>query len=310
MKTQKEGLQARLEQLQAETQKLQQQKNDLLKNKKGYVPVEESKAGHDEEQLRREEEENASLETLVKNVAIKKEATGFLKAETVTKLVDVCVILAGRKFQGTVRENRQKLRAMKSMDLKAYLDQAGKEVSQHTEVYQEIEKQVLEALGLEKNVLDKSIEYYMSTGNLEIIALMNLLGEKMKSYLRSTKDINNDTFKEILKTKIEFLEKEANNIFGEENRRKIVQTQLASVAGTYAQKEEMSMNMLRGFFEFRLGNAVYEKFGVEEEDIRAAAMKPEIQYDVDVAELMMKYDEAMYKSMPQLAQQQGLERHQ
>lgn len=77
----------------------------------------------------------------------------------------------------------KELRAMKNMDLKAYLEQAGKEVSQHTEVYQEIEKQVLEALGLEKNVLDKSIEYYMSTGNLEIIALMNLLGEKMK-YLK------------------------------------------------------------------------------------------------------------------------------
>lgn len=57
--------------------------------------------------------------------------------------------------------------------------------------------------------------------------------------MKSTKDINNDTFKEIVKYKIEFVEKEANNIFGEENRRKIVQTQLASVAGTYAQKEEV-----------------------------------------------------------------------
>jgi len=66
------------------------------------------------------------------------------------------------------------------LDLKAYLDHAGKEVSQHTELYQEIELQVLKALNCEKAVLDKSIEYYMSIRNLDIIALMNLLGEKLK----------------------------------------------------------------------------------------------------------------------------------
>jgi len=189
--------------------------------------------------------------------------------------------------------------------LKAYLDHAGKEVSQHTELYQEIELQVLKALNVEKTILDKSIEYYMSVRNLDIIALMNLLGEKLKSYLKSTKEINSETFKEILKFKADFIEKEADAIFGEDNRRKVVQTQLASVAGSYQQKEGMSLNMLRNWFEFKLGSAVFEKFAVEDEDIREATNNPEIQYDMEVAELMMRSEGALYQRFPQLQGQEG-----
>lgn len=61
-----------------------------------------------------------------------------------------------------------------------YLDQAGKELSQHTQIYQEIENQTLKSLGVEKSLLDKSIEYYYSQGNFQILALMNMLGEKLK----------------------------------------------------------------------------------------------------------------------------------
>jgi len=55
--------------------------------------------------------------------------------------------------------------------------------------------------------------------------------------LKSTKEVDVETFKNILKFKTEFIEKEADNIFGEDNRRKVVQTQLASVSGTFQQKE-------------------------------------------------------------------------
>ena len=53
-------------------------------------------------------EESKSFEDLVKDVEAKKDATtGFLTVETVTKIVDICIILAGRKFRDTVHENRK-----------------------------------------------------------------------------------------------------------------------------------------------------------------------------------------------------------
>jgi len=303
LQTQKDELQAKATTADAEKQKLLAEKNELLKTNKGTFKVEEIKSNDDEE---KKLEDSKSFEDLVKGVEVKKDSvTGFLTVESVTKIVDICIILAGRKFRDTVHENRKKLRNNKSLDLKAYLDHAGKEVSQHTELYQEIELQVLKALNVEKTILDKSIEYYMSVRNLDIIALMNLLGEKLKSYLKSTKEINSETFKEILKFKADFIEKEADAIFGEDNRRKVVQTQLASVAGSYQQKEGMSLNMLRNWFEFKLGSAVFEKFAVEDEDIREATNNPEIQYDMEVAELMMRSEGALYQRFPQLQGQEG-----
>jgi len=303
LQTQKDELQAKATTADAEKQKLLAEKNELLKTNKGTFKAEEIKSNDDEE---KKLEDSKSFEDLVKGVEVKKDSvTGFLTVESVTKIVDICIILAGRKFRDTVHENRKKLRNNKSLDLKAYLDHAGKEVSQHTELYQEIELQVLKALNVEKTILDKSIEYYMSVRNLDIIALMNLLGEKLKSYLKSTKEISADTFKEILKFKGDFIEKEADAIFGEDNRRKVVQTQLASVAGSYQQKEGMSLNMLRNWFEFKLGSAVFEKFGVEDEDIREATNNPEIQYDMEVAELMMRSEGALYQRFPQLQGQEG-----
>jgi len=55
--------------------------------------------------------------------------------------------------------------------------------------------------------------------------------------LKSTKTVDVETFKQILQFKTEFTEKEAGTIFGEDNRRKVVQSQLAHVSGTFQQKE-------------------------------------------------------------------------
>ena len=53
-------------------------------------------------------EESKSFEDLVKDVEVKKDSvTGFLTVESVTKIVDICIILAGRKFRDTVHENRK-----------------------------------------------------------------------------------------------------------------------------------------------------------------------------------------------------------
>jgi len=35
----------------------------------------------------------------------------------------------------------------------------------------------------------------------------------------------------------------------------------------------MSLNTLRTYFEFKLNNAIFEKFGVEEEDVKEAMNK-------------------------------------
>lgn len=72
------------------------------------------------------------------------------------------------------------MRAKGGQDLEAYLDASQKELGQHTQAYQTTEKEVLDALKVEKSFMDKSIEYYMQQRNVQILTLMNMLGEKMK----------------------------------------------------------------------------------------------------------------------------------
>jgi hypothetical protein len=301
LQTEKEGLQAKVEKATSENKTLLNEKNELLKTHKGsYQPKEVSKITLEEE---RKIEEGQTFESLTKDVDVQKDkVTGFLTVETLTKVIDINIILAGKKFRETVQENRRKLRSLKNLDLKAFIDHTGKEVSQHTEVYKDIENQVLKTLGIEKNIFEKSIEYYMSVGNMDVLALMNLLGEKLKSYLKATKEISKDTFKDIMKAKTEFIQKYAKEIYGEDNRRYIVQTQMATVSGTFQQKEAMSVNTLRSYFEFKLNNYIYEKFGVEDEDVKEAMSKPEIQYDMEITEFLIKSEEALYESRPQIAQ--------
>lgn len=289
----KEELEEKLVKLQAEAKKIESEKQSLLKGHKFETPKEETK----KEETKNEEEEE-TLESLSKGFKIRKDANGFLDVETVTKIIDICTALAGRQFRDQVAENRKSLRAKGVLSLAEYLDQAGKELSQHTQIYQEIENQTLKSLGVEKSLLDKSIEYYYSQGNFQILALMNMLGEKLKSYLRGTKTVDKETFKKILETKIEFIEKEAEGIFSEENKKIVNEKSFAGVAAEGAQKEQMALMVLKNYFEFRLGYEIFNKFGVEEEDIREASQNPDIQYDVEIAELLVKVEQTFYSKIP------------
>ncbi len=119
------------------------------------------------------------------------------------------------------------------------MEHIGNDSNQHLELFQQLETEVLKELGVEKSLMDKSIEYYMSVGNMQVVALMNLLGERLKTAIRSTKDINRETLKEILTLKNEFIEKEGDKIFTDENKRIVIQSHLANVSGNYAQKQQV-----------------------------------------------------------------------
>ena len=125
--------------------------------------------------------------------------------------------------------------------MKSFLEHIGNDSNQHLELFQQLETEVLKELGVEKSLMDKSIEYYMSVGNMQVVALMNLLGERLKTAIRSTKDINRETLKEILTLKNEFIEKEGDKIFTDENKRIVIQSHLANVSGNYAQKQQVQI---------------------------------------------------------------------
>ena len=53
-------------------------------------------------------EEGQTFETLTKDVEVQKDkVTGFLTVETLTRVIDINIILAGKKFRDTVQENRK-----------------------------------------------------------------------------------------------------------------------------------------------------------------------------------------------------------
>lgn len=220
-----------------------------------------------------------------------------------TKIIDICTTLAGAKFKEQVQENRKKLRKIGGDDLTGYLEQASKEMNQHTQVYIEIEKEVLNKLKLEKKQLDGSIEFYMQQGNYEVYSLMNMLGDKLKSFLTATKKIDKETYKKILNYKLEYVRKEADKVFDENNRRLVAQKSFAHVSGSYESKEEPSIMILKNYFEFKLGLEIFNKFGVEEEDVREATNDPDIQFDVDITQLMLQLSEEFQEKIPKAKSQ-------
>lgn len=57
--------------------------------------------------------------------------------------------------------------------------------------------------------------------------------------MRGSKKVDKDTFRSILETKIEFIEKEAEGIFSEENKKIVGEKSFAGVAAEGAQKEQV-----------------------------------------------------------------------
>jgi hypothetical protein len=92
--------------------------------------------------------------------------------------------------------------------------------------------------------------------------------------LTASKQIDKDTFKKILETKLEYIKTEAEKIFSDENKRTVAQKSFAHISGTYEQKEEPSIMVLKNYFEYRLGLEIHSKFDVEEEDVRDASLSP------------------------------------
>lgn len=64
--------------------------------------------------------------------------------------------------------------------------------------------------------------------------------------MRGTKTVDKETFKKILETKIEFIEKEAEGIFSEENKKIVNEKSFAGVAAEGAQKEQVTNPQTKG----------------------------------------------------------------
>jgi len=295
LEAQKIDIQARIEKIQAEVKALQNQKSELLKSKQGEFPVEEESKGSDSKNTESEED----VEVLKKNLKVEKDKMGFLTVETLTAIVEICTIVAGKKFRESIQEARKKRRAQKNKDLKSFLDHTQDDSNQHVELFQQLETEVLKEIGVEKSLMDKSIEYYLSAGNMQVVALMNLLGDRLKTAIHSTKDISRETLREILTFKNEFIEKEGEKIFSDDSKRTVIQSHLANVSGSYAQKQQMSLSILRNYLDSRISDLIFEKFGVEEEDIMDSASKPELSYDMEIATLIIQGEEQLFKFAPQ-----------
>lgn len=300
LNAEKVELEGKITKLQEEATTLQKEKNELLTKQNIEVPFEETK----KEESKTEEIEDNSLEGLTKD--FKPEMSGnFLNVKSLTRIIDICTTLAGSKFKEQVHENRKKLRKNAGTDLISYLELASKELNQHTAVYQEIENLVLGQLKIEKKVLDSSIEYYLSQNNFEIISLMQMLGDKLRSFLTANKNVDKDTFKKILETKLEFIRNEADKIFSDDNKRTVAQKSFAHISGTYEQKEEPSIMVLKNYFEYRLGLEIYQKFEVEEEDVRDSSLSPDIQYDVEINQLMIQTSDEFQSKIPRTKNQKS-----
>jgi hypothetical protein len=134
-----------------------------------------------------------TFEALTEGFQVGLNEKGIIDVKSLTKIIDVCTTLAGSKIKEQIVDYRKSNFPSKSLigielrknagdSLTAYLEGSSKEINQHTQIYNDIEKEVLTKLNIDKKLLDGSIQMYMEEGNYEIYSLMTMLGDKLKYF--------------------------------------------------------------------------------------------------------------------------------
>lgn len=202
---------------------------------------------------------------------------GYLTFQSISQICDATLEIAAPTFVLLTRKDRKERRNNRN-DLARYISLWNEYAAVLEELIETSQKEVLERLNVSAHVWEASNSFFMQQGNQELLMLHASLPQKLKMSLGSSRELNNQEFKEILGAQIELLNREADHA--------------EEIIPLIDRPEEIAP-----IIQNRVNDEIFDKFGIEEEDIfrsmRGHIMDPEVQ------QLFMQLQMVTMKMLPQ-----------
>jgi len=204
---------------------------------------EEEKQNLEKKELEKKEENRDKIE-------IKYDGSR-LSVDTLTQIFAKINDKAQEKFKTITLKNRQERRA--AADEEKYLEICAEFVQTLQETILRAQQDVMTSLGLSPEIMERTMMSYMMENNMKVIEQVQSTSANLQSTLPHTKDIDKDTFKKVLEAHLDYILENSASL----------QKNLSGVFPPVAMQ----------VFQFKVLDYVYQKYQIEEEDLKFAEEK-------------------------------------
>lgn len=230
------------------------------------------------------EENKKKREELAKKVNVQRDAQGKLTVKTIQQLIDGCLEYYKPKF--IILANRERKERRKYInDIKKWIDVSMNLFEDIDKTTDESQKEFLEILGVDFNDFNNEVESYCREGNHQILLLMTMIPQRMKSMLKPSKNLTKEQVKDVMRFQISLVINELPQL--------IPNLPMPNPHDPNFNPEKIAL-----LVNNRVNDLMFEKFGIEEEDFIEAMKKPSIASDIEINQLAMQMEMMMMQMAP------------
>lgn len=230
------------------------------------------------------EENLKKREQLAKKITVERDSKGRLTVRTIQQLIDGCLEYYKPKFIILAERERKERRK--------YIDETKKWIDVSLGLFEDIDKttdesqkEFLDILGIDFNDFNTEVENYCKEGNHQVLILMTMIPQKMKSMLKSNKNLTKEQIKEVMRYQISLVIDEIPKL--------IPNLPMPNPMDPNFNPEKIAL-----LVNNRVNDLMWKKFKVEEEDFIEAMKKPSVANDFEINQLAMQMEMMMMQMAP------------
>jgi len=174
----------------------------------------------------------------------------ILSVESIKQISDAVVKFAFPEFVELTRKDREE-RRVNTDDTQKYIDLWETYTQRLEELVEKSQKAVLESLQISEAAFEKSNSHHISENNQELFLLQATLLNRLKANLRGSKTLTLEEFRDIIRTQVELMNKEAENY--------------KEISAKTKHPEEAAP-----IINNKVSDLIHSKYTVEEEDLTTA----------------------------------------
>ncbi|CAD8182866.1 unnamed protein product [Paramecium pentaurelia] len=222
------------------------------------------------------------FQQVVKSIQVERQGQ-LIQISTITQILEKSLDLAKDEYSQITIENRKKRRAIRKSENAQYQQMVLDYNEQVENLLEKKQMEICDFLQIKETEFQDSVMSLMERGFYQQFFMIQAsIRQKIKDSLPSTKEITFDMLKKIINFQIQVLKQQPQEL------KQIIQN--LSVNQETQQLIPLAINTI-------LGDLVYEKFQIEEEDMMKILQNQAYFADVQMQQAMAQLEEAMYMLM-------------
>ncbi|CAD8206466.1 unnamed protein product [Paramecium octaurelia] len=225
------------------------------------------------------------FQQVVKSISVEKQGQ-LISIATITQILDKSLDLAKDEYAIITTENRKIRRALRKANRNGYQKMVLDYNEQVENLLEKKQMEICDFLQIKEEVFQESVMSLMERGFYQQFFMIQAsIRQKIKDSLPSTREITYAELKQIIDFQIQVIRQQP----------KELKDMIANLSGNQETQQliPLAINTI-------LGDLVYEKFQIEEEDMMKMFQNQSLFNDPSLQQAMSQLEEAMYQLMSAL----------